>query len=137
MSPKAPVAGTWEKLRDPPEIRKALGGFRYVSLDGVCVISTVRHIGPQAFSLYQISISMVEEVVPAAKIPDILREFDALDFTEELPTRLKMIRSFCRPVAGPVQYVQKVEETKFWDIPLPPGGLPRGVSFSRLTTPWR
>jgi len=104
--PKKPVGGTWSLIPDGEALEKKFQGFRYVSPLGIRVMSSVHVVenatGGGVSPHYHISISDNGQRIAASVVPTILAQFDASDFEEDNHSPLGVIRSFWKPVSGPV-----------------------------------
>lgn len=106
FEPKKPIEGNWELLPDPVGVIDQHEGYRYISSLGIRVISSVHIVenstGGGVSPHYHISISDNGERCAQWIAERVLKQFGASDFEEDNHAPQKIIRSFWKPVQGPV-----------------------------------
>ena len=116
FEPMKPLEGNWELQPDPPHIIDQLNGYRYVSPLGMIVISSVHVVenatGGGVSPHYHISISDNGKRAAGWIADAVLKHFGAQDFEEDNHAPQKIIRSFWKPVSGPVVECPCKDEVK-------------------------
>lgn len=116
FEPKKPIEGNWDLLPDTAKVVDQLQGYRYLSPLGIRVISSVHVVenanGGGNSPHYHISISDNGSRCPQSMAEIVLKQFGASDFEEDNHAPRKIIRSFWKPVSGPVVECPCKDEVK-------------------------